>query len=995
MSTRRPDFHDSLNNARSLHSGFQPGIEPMEAEDIPFLDLAHRYDVLNEPLGEGGMGTVTKGFDRSFHQFVAIKRMHPALISSTSARRRFADEAKAVKPLRHQNIVGIEDWGCDQLGPLLVLEFVDGPNLKRLVEQSGPMPPEKAVALICSVSHGLQFAHDRRIVHRDIKPANLLLTSDGIIKLSDFGLIRRIAGHPGQGDMSAPSRSGEVVGTPLYMAPEQLLDSGDADFRSDIWSLCASLYFLLTGKHPPFSKRISEFELKGIPETLQAIMRRALDEVPTQRFVSVSEFRDALETSLLNPAGAGTQTVELLRGQCPGCRRIDERLDDRPEINFCSSCNGSLWEECLNCRENVRVWARNCTKCGQLEAVRQRKLDELQQQYADAARALSDRQYDRVLKIVADCELRQHPRLAAGLRWTGPIRKSVEEAVRSVHAEARQVADTAFDYSKAVKILETLPESLRNRDLYSAVCRNRSRAVELESAFRAALAEKDLRSADRHLQEWIRLQPQQSAAESSIGELAVRQLEAATSAANTLNDYATAAEILESLPERFQDAALYEQVFRKRAEISALEEKLLDSLDRQDLHLAYRLLTEYSERYPGCPRKQRWTQELSGRVEALHLQSRGYAAATSDFRGALDILKAVPEPLIHVSLAQTLRSSAEQVAALESAIHLDLDREDLNSAAAHAGELQTLRVRSSEATLRLQNRIKALHGEAETIAETLRDFSGAVQRLERIPESLRDLRRHQELIRKRDQREELSRRFQESIRSERFADAEKYAANLETLLPPGEQLTDQLQKLADVIIRKARLLIEEQQDYRSGERLLGEIPEQFRTTEHAQLLQRRALIDNLIRELSEARARQDLHQLHAGLLNLQQLQPRHRDYAGFGRDLEESTRTVQADAAAIASRFHDYARALQELERIPEVLRDGGLYEKISRRHLQVTRLEQELRKAEEERDWAGLQLTARALLKIQPRRPLIENYLKIAESRLARNNRPPRNDVR
>jgi serine/threonine-protein kinase len=202
--------------------------EPFD-DGMEVVDLSARYTI-EGTLGKGGMGEVLLAMDTRLERKVAIKRMLGDGAKSRTAVSRFLTEAKSIAALNHPNIVQIYDYGRASDGPFLIMEFVEGNSvLGRL--RDGAIPLDEAIDMTCQLCDGLGKAHDANIIHRDIKPANILLTNDGIPKLTDFGLARQDTGDTGQ------TMAGAVLGTLDFMPPEQRRDATQTDNRSDLWSL--------------------------------------------------------------------------------------------------------------------------------------------------------------------------------------------------------------------------------------------------------------------------------------------------------------------------------------------------------------------------------------------------------------------------------------------------------------------------------------------------------------------------------------------------------------------------------------------------------------------------------------------------------------------------------------------------------------------------------------------------------------------------------------
>ena len=233
-------------------------------DDIEIVDLSARY-TMGEVLGKGGMGEVLLATDNRLNRKVAIKRMLGEAAKNPTAVSRFLTEAKSIAALNHTNIVQIYDYGRDKSGPFLVLEYVEGRSLLERC-QKGAIPLEEAIDLTCQLCDGLSKAHDASIIHRDIKPANVLLTTDGIPKLTDFGLAKDEAADGGL------SVAGAVLGTLDFMPPEQRKDVALTDSRSDLWSLAATLYQMVTGESP----RV--IDLDTVPRQLRTTLSQALSK---------------------------------------------------------------------------------------------------------------------------------------------------------------------------------------------------------------------------------------------------------------------------------------------------------------------------------------------------------------------------------------------------------------------------------------------------------------------------------------------------------------------------------------------------------------------------------------------------------------------------------------------------------------------------------------------------------------------------------------------
>ena len=274
---------------------FEPPAVSEIANKFPNLDVI-------ELLGCGGMGAVYKARQKNLDRFVALKILPPDIGSAPAFAERFVREAKALAKLSHPNIVTIHDFGQADGLFFLLMEFVDGVNLGQLL-RAGRISPREALAIVPQICDALQYAHDHGIVHRDIKPENILLDRQGRVKVADFGLAKLI----GQADFTAQDGtsssignqqsaiSNAVMGTPQYMAPEQVAHPSDVDHRADIYSLGVVFYQMLTGELPkgdfaPPSKKVV------LDVRLDEIVLRAMERRPELRYQQVSDVKTMCET---------------------------------------------------------------------------------------------------------------------------------------------------------------------------------------------------------------------------------------------------------------------------------------------------------------------------------------------------------------------------------------------------------------------------------------------------------------------------------------------------------------------------------------------------------------------------------------------------------------------------------------------------------------------------------------------------------------------------
>jgi len=252
-------------------------------------------------IGQGGMGAVYRARQPSLDRIVALKILPKRPDADVGFAERFAREARALARLSHPHIVAVHDYGEAGGFPYLIMEFVDGVSLRGLLG-TGRIGAREALAIVPQVCDALQYAHDQGVVHRDIKPENILLGKDGVVKIADFGLAKLADG----GDATLTG-AGEVMGTPHYMAPEQVEHPREVDHRADIYSLGVVFYQMLTGELPlgrfgPPSQKVH------IDVRLDEVVLRALEKEPERRYQQASILKTAVETVASVP-DAPAQTI--------------------------------------------------------------------------------------------------------------------------------------------------------------------------------------------------------------------------------------------------------------------------------------------------------------------------------------------------------------------------------------------------------------------------------------------------------------------------------------------------------------------------------------------------------------------------------------------------------------------------------------------------------------------------------------------------------------
>ncbi len=242
-------------------------------------------------IGKGGMGAVYRARQPALDRIVALKILPPHTAGGPGFVERFNREARALAKLNHPNIVAVYEFGQVNGLPFFIMEFVDGLNLRQL-ERAGKLSPREALQIVPQICEALQFAHDEGIVHRDIKPENILLDKKGRVKIADFG-IAKILGNVAEVDLTGTQ---SAIGTPHYMAPEQMEKPTTVDHRADIFSLGVVFYEMLTGELPlgkfaPPSSRKVEVDVR-----LDDVVLRALEKDPERRYQHASQVKTAVDT---------------------------------------------------------------------------------------------------------------------------------------------------------------------------------------------------------------------------------------------------------------------------------------------------------------------------------------------------------------------------------------------------------------------------------------------------------------------------------------------------------------------------------------------------------------------------------------------------------------------------------------------------------------------------------------------------------------------------
>jgi serine/threonine protein kinase len=283
------------------------------------VSITEKYQII-KLVAKGGTAVLYSAVQTSLDRVVAIKKLHQHLTEDENFTRRFVLEAKAAASLDHDNIVKIIDFGIEDNGYIMVMEFIEGESLRGILDKWKQLTPETSLAIAYEVALGLEHAHSKGIVHRDIKPGNIMLTRSGRVKITDFGLAKLTQ------QASQHTAADSILGTPLYMSPEQAFGE-TVDHRSDLFSLGTTLYEMLTGAQPfrdeHYMAVIQNIIKKNVPHPskfnveiaapVQSILSKAMNKSREARYQSAGDFRKAIEKYLgLTELKKATENLRFL-----------------------------------------------------------------------------------------------------------------------------------------------------------------------------------------------------------------------------------------------------------------------------------------------------------------------------------------------------------------------------------------------------------------------------------------------------------------------------------------------------------------------------------------------------------------------------------------------------------------------------------------------------------------------------------------------------------
>ncbi len=285
------------------------------AEDKPYRRL-NKFE-LHQLIGEGAMGVVWKAYDTILRRYVALKLLGSTFIKTPEMRERFLREARAAGALQHPNIVTVYDLGEAEKQLFIAMELVEGTDLSDLIAARDPLALERKLDIVIEVLQGLGYAHDRGVIHRDVKPSNVRVASDGRVKIMDFGIARL--------QSAEATGSGAILGTPTYMAPEQITN-GPITPATDVFAVGCLLYELLTYQKPfegesvhgvlyqvlTTDPRPLRTSAPSIPASLERVVIRAMAKAPQDRYESAKQMRATLVGIRAALSGAGETTTQRI-----------------------------------------------------------------------------------------------------------------------------------------------------------------------------------------------------------------------------------------------------------------------------------------------------------------------------------------------------------------------------------------------------------------------------------------------------------------------------------------------------------------------------------------------------------------------------------------------------------------------------------------------------------------------------------------------------------
>lgn len=297
----------------------------------PGMFINDRYEII-EKVGSGGMADVYKARCHRLNRFVAIKVLKAEYSNDSTFVSKFRAEAQSAAGLSHPNIVNVYDVGDDDGLYYIVMELVEGITLKTFIERKGKLEVKEAVGIAIQIASGLEAAHDNHIIHRDIKPQNIIISREGKVKVTDFGIAKAATSN---------TISSNAMGSVHYISPEQAR-GGYSDEKSDIYSLGVTLYEMLSGKVPfegDNTVAIALLQIQGeavplrelnpdIPISLERIVQKSMEKKPERRYLSAAEMIADLKRSIINPNGDFVKMASPVVDDSPTINISEEEMNE-------------------------------------------------------------------------------------------------------------------------------------------------------------------------------------------------------------------------------------------------------------------------------------------------------------------------------------------------------------------------------------------------------------------------------------------------------------------------------------------------------------------------------------------------------------------------------------------------------------------------------------------------------------------------------------------
>ena len=560
--------------------------------DMELVDLSARYTE-EGVLGKGGMGEVLLATDTRLDRKVAIKRILGKAARSKTAIQRFLTEAKSIAALNHPNIVQIYDSGNSTQGPFLIMECVQGGSLLDKCKE-GAIELNEAINIFSQLCDGLAKAHATNIIHRDIKPANVLMTEDGVPKLTDFGLAKDDTADTGM------TMQGAVIGTLDFMPPEQRQAAELTDHRSDLWSLAATFYQMVTGKSPKV------INITAVPRELQSVLGKAVEESKEERYQSALEMKEAVQQALTAGLDANR---DLGQGECPSCGTINP--SDR---KFCRNedCASALEADCLQCAAPILIWEGVCGACGAVQRplVDQARLD-LEQQHNQAEQLLNELDFDHASSAADKVSSVEDPRLQNYAAWHDDFMSRLEATRESEYIRLGEILneaiahEKAYDYSAGLRTLSQISATLlgtavtglshTGNDLIRRFNEKQDRVKELEAVIRASVNQRELAGLMPYINELQELKPnrpevkhlKEKLEQRKAGLLKARDLGSGKAKGFFRNqEYLKTLSVLETIDKEVWDSDLLflnEEANRRLADLESLRNKISNAVNKDTL----------------------------------------------------------------------------------------------------------------------------------------------------------------------------------------------------------------------------------------------------------------------------------------------------------------------------------------------------------------------------------------------------------------------------